>query len=100
MAALLFLLFLFGHNLYQPKCPPLHNEVIRYFTTEVHAEGIADGQLVKLTCNGFTCVNLRSATTALTSVLFVGKEVARTTDEAAVEYNKRVRECKTLNGDF
>jgi len=92
MAALLLLFLLFGTH--HPKCPPLQEETESvYIPIEQY---VREHKNKPIEWKSGSTILLFATTTLDGSQVLVGT----TTDQEAVEYNKRVRDCRTNNGEF
>ena len=78
----------------EPKCPLLRDERVATWSSEPYM----DNAVCEKTATGAVCHTF--GTTTLDSF---GNQIYQTgyaTSTAAVEHNKRVQECRTLNGEF
>lgn len=100
----LLLLGIFANTYREPelKCPALRQEVVEVWK-DAAAYGItSDGQKITFKSKGAKSYVWQNNTMATVSISSAGirVQVGTTTDKDAIEYNKRVRECQTLNGEF
>ncbi len=87
------LCFLFLCQPSRPICPPLHAVVVPKWVDAVQAP-----HPVLFKANGETYEFLEATTTVID-----GKQMYQdgtTTDQDAIEYNKKVQECRIANGEF
>ncbi len=105
--ALLAILFFWPGN--NPKCPSYWPETVplyENYTAVRHQDGTETEIAVA------TATEQRGATSTInfkkvvlwnpgdTMVLFGTRQIGTTTNQQAVDHNKRVKDCKTINGEF
>lgn len=87
----------------RPVCPELRSEVRPVYESAAryYAEGhFASGETFTLTGKDGTIYNGTMATVTIDRLGKQWVQIGTTTDEEAIEFNKRVQECRTLNGEF
>lgn len=93
---LLGLLFFGGRFEPVPKCPPLYPEETPLFKQHMTLRYLVGDKVVEVVD--------REKSPSVTSTLLGGtfrmEKVGTTTDKEAIEHNKRVQECRTINGEF
>lgn len=95
--------FLFGRAHHNPPprvCPVLRQETIPVYAPLKVSLQTDKGPIQVTLEHGQYLVKNGPATSTILAVNMTTKIVGTTTDKDAVEYNKRVRECQTRNGEF
>jgi hypothetical protein len=103
--AALALLFLLGFFDQKPVCPPMRYEVVEIYdwVEEIKkAQFVDNGAVLFMASTGprYRPVEVFEKDGEYWTRQMVQKVVGTTTDQEAAAFNKRVRECQTVNGEF
>ncbi len=105
-ALFLFFLLLLGMKEAAPKCPPLLPEIVIEHDCASKEEGVdvtQEGNVTNINFTSIEAVALATGTTTFNSdgtVCVWTSKSREVKSQANIEHNKRVQECRTINGEF
>ena len=86
--------------MYIPKCPFLRDETKDIFRAQTKSTFLLEDRESFYITTRNTSITTRGATTTFGFFEIIYKKVGEKPDLEAIEYNKKVKECQIINGEF